>query len=213
MPDGSHCFGIEHLEGFIFRHYSSGFSQNQDADDPYVDQFERLLDMMDLHYPGQDCHFIYDMSNWKGVGSKSRKVGMKKHGKWLNRNYGSVALVNAPFMARVFAKLATSFQPNLQVSFHTSQTSALAHLREHTKQMRGLGICSKVNITYRPNWQHELKAEGSRHLALNLSLSDQISSGKKTIDFQSNKKEILASQVRSLARELELNRHHLAHLF
>ena len=213
MPDRSHCFGIEHIEGFIFRHYSSGAAQNQDADTPYLEQFERLLDQMDLHYPDQDCHFIYDMTGWKGVSSKSRKVGMKKHGEWLDRNYGSVALVNAPFMARVFARLAASFQPNLQVSFHTSQTSALSHLRKYSEQIPNLASSLELGGSYQPNWQQELGVEQDHQTTSSSNLFDQRYSDQIRLNFHSATKEALVSQVQDLTRQLELNRHHLTHLF
>ena len=213
MPDGSHCFGIEHIEGFIFRHYSSGAAHNQDADAPYLEQFERLLGQMNLYYPDQDCHFIYDMTGWKGVSSKSRKVGMKKHGEWLDQNYGAVALVNAPFMVRVFARLVASFQPNLQVSFHTSQASALSHLRKYSKQIPNVASSLELDGAYQPNWQQELGVEQANQITSSTKLFDQKSSDQIRLNFHSATKQTLVYQVQDLTRQLELNRHHLAHLF
>ena len=132
--DKGFAFWIEHVEGLIFKQCSKGFS-DVEGEQPYLDIFERLLSAVERSYPEQKCHFIYDMTHWGGTAAKSRKIGIKKHGEWIERNYGAAAIVRAPFMARIFAKVATTLYPKLKVSFHHTEAEALQYLKQTTPGM------------------------------------------------------------------------------
>ena len=126
--DGKFAYWIEHIDNLIFKHCCQDFSNIVDHQ-PHFFIIENLLSTLERQYPGQKCHFILDMNDWNGSLSSPHKFGLKKHRQWLDRNYGSMAISNTPFLTKLIAKIVTIAYPNPKFSFHKSEQEALGYLK------------------------------------------------------------------------------------
>ena len=75
-----------------------------------------------------------DLTNWNGAFTTPYKFDLRRHRQWLNRNYGSVAIINAPLLTRLSTRLLTIACPGLKFSFHNSEQEALCYFKNTTLQ-------------------------------------------------------------------------------